>query len=145
MPSPSRKPEPAAGIKRVGATEIQPLHLAHCHCGAVELELSLPDGIVDPHRCDCSICRRKGAIVAPVPLSGIRVVRGQDVLTLYQFNTCKARHYFCSVCGIYTHHQHRSNPGQYGYNVGCLDGVNPFDLGDVPTNDGVNHPSDRQP
>ncbi|NYF37537.1 hypothetical protein [Stenotrophomonas sp. JAI102] len=33
-------------------------------------------------------------------------------------------------------------PDEYGYNVGCLDGVNPFDIGEVPVNDGVNHPSD---
>jgi hypothetical protein len=130
--------------KQVGPTEIQAKHAARCHCGAVELELTLPDGIVEPRRCDCSMCRRRGAIVASVPLSGIRIVRGQDVLRLYQFNTCTAKHYFCSVCGIYTHHQRRSNPEQYGYNVGCLDGVNPFDLGDVPTNDGVNHPADRK-
>jgi hypothetical protein len=131
-------------IKQVGPTTIQAKHLARCHCGAVELELTLPDGIVEPRRCDCSICRRKGAIVASVPLSGIRIVRGQDVLRLYQFNTRTAQHYFCSVCGIYTHHQRRSNPEQYGYNVGCLDGVNPFDLGDVPTRDGVDHPADRK-
>ena len=130
-------------IKRVGTTVIQPLHKASCHCGAVELELSLPEGIVDPRRCDCSICRRKGAIVASVPLSGIRFVKGEDVLTLYQFNTMTAKHYFCSVCGIYTHHQRRSNPQEYGYNVGCLEGVNPFELGEVPINDGVNHPADR--
>lgn len=131
-------------IRQVGSTVIQPLHRASCHCGAVELELSLPNGIVDPRRCDCSICRRKGAIVASVPLSGIRIVKGEDVLTLYQFNTMTAKHYFCSVCGIYTHHQRRSNPQEYGYNVGCLEGVNPFDLGEVPTNDGVNHPADRK-
>ena len=130
-------------IKQVGTTVIQPLHKASCHCGAVELELSLPEGIVDPRRCDCSICRRKGAIVASVPLSGIRFVKGEDVLTLYQFNTMTAKHYFCSVCGIYTHHQRRSNPQEYGYNVGCLEGVNPFELGEVPINDGVNHPADR--
>jgi len=46
------------------------------------------------------------------------------------------------VCGIYTHHQRRSSPEEYGYNVGCLDGVNPFDIGEVPVNDGVNHPAD---
>lgn len=131
-------------IKQVGTTVIQPLHKASCHCGAVELELSLPEGIVDPRRCNCSICRRKGAIVASVPLSGIRIVKGEDVLTLYQFNTMTAKHYFCSVCGIYTHHQRRSNPQEYGYNVGCLEGVNPFELGEVPTNDGVNHPADRK-
>lgn len=130
-------------IKQVGPTTILPRHKASCHCGAVELELSLPDGIVNPRRCDCSICRRKGAIVASVPLSGITIVRGADVLRLYQFNTGTAKHFFCSVCGIYTHHQRRSNPEQYGFNVGCLEGVNPFDLKDVPTNDGVNHPADR--
>jgi len=88
-------------IKQVGTTVIQPVHKASCHCGAVELALSLPNGIVDPRRCDCSICRRKGAIVASVPLSGIRIVKGEDVLTLYQFNTMTAKHYFCSVCGIF--------------------------------------------
>ena len=131
-------------IKKVGSTVINPKHRATCHCGAVELELDLPDGIVDPRRCDCSICRRKGAIVASVSLSGIKVIKGHDVLKLYQFNTKTAKHYFCSNCGIYTHHQRRSNPGQYGYNVGCLEGVNPFDLDNVPTNDGVNHPADRK-
>ena len=132
-------------IKQVGATVIQPKHLATCHCGAVVLELDLPDGIVNPRRCDCSICRRKGAIVASVPLAGLKSVKGEDVSRLYQFNTNTAKHFFCSVCGIYTHHQRRSSPEQYGYNVGCLQGVNPYDLDDdVPTHDGVNHPADRR-
>ena len=62
---------------------------------------------------------------------------------LYQFNTKVAKHYFCSNCGIYTHHQRRSFTDQYGYNVGCLEGINPFHLEPVPLNDGVNHPADR--
>ncbi len=131
-------------ITQVGPVAIQTRHKATCHCGAVELELTLPNGIEKPRRCDCSICRRKGAIVASVPLSGLRIVRGQDVLKEYRFNTRTARHFFCSICGIHTHHQRRSSPEEYGYNVGCLDGVNPFDLGNVPTNDGINHPADRR-
>jgi len=130
-------------IKQVGNTLIQPKHTASCHCGAVVLELSLPNGIENPRRCDCSICRRKGAIVGSVPLAGIKILKGEDVLKCYEFNTKTAKHYFCSVCGIYTHHQRRSNPHEYGYNIGCLEGVNPFDLDNVPTNDGVNHPADR--
>ncbi|MFC3022436.1 GFA family protein [Vibrio zhugei] len=130
-------------IKYVGQTEIKEKHRATCHCGAVVLELTLPNGIENPRRCDCSICRRKGAIVGSVKLSGIRIVSGAENLTLYQFNTHTAKHFFCSHCGIYTHHQRRSNPTEYGFNIGCLDGVNPFDLGDVVTNDGVNHPADR--
>jgi len=130
--------------KKIGDTTIQSKHKASCHCGAVELELALPNGVVDVRRCDCSICRRKAAVVASVPLSGITILKGEDVLTLYQFNTHTAKHYFCSRCGIYTHHQRRSNPEQYGYNVGCLEGVNPFLITDVPVYDGVNHPADRK-
>jgi len=130
-------------IKKVGETVIKPKHKASCHCGEVELELSLPNGIEKPRRCDCSICRRKGAIVGSVKLDGIRIVKGEASLKLYQFNTHTAKHFFCSRCGIYTHHQRRSFPDEYGFNIGCLEGVNPFDLGEVVTNDGVNHPADR--
>ena len=130
-------------IKKVGSTLINAKHRLTCHCGAVELLLDLPDGIADPRRCDCSMCRRKGAIVASVPLDAISIVKGQDILRLYQFNTHTAKHYFCSQCGIYTHHQRRSQPHLYGYNVGCLEGVNPFDIEHVTLNDEVNHPADR--
>ncbi|MEZ9998689.1 GFA family protein [Vibrio lentus] len=130
-------------MKVVGNTVIQPFHKATCHCGVVELELSLPNGIEKPRRCDCSICRRRGAIVGSVALDGIKILKGAEHLKLYQFNTNTAKHYFCSNCGIYTHHQRRSNPNEYGFNIGCLEGVNPFDIGDVVTNDGVNHPADR--
>ena len=130
-------------LKQVDGVAIQPKHRATCHCGAVILELDLPDGIVNPRRCDCSICRRKGAVVASVALDGIRIVSGAEHLTLYHFNTHTAKHYFCSHCGIYTHHQRRSNPEEYGYNVGCLEGINPFAIANVVTNDGVNHPADQ--
>ena len=131
-------------IKFVGNTAIQPKHKLSCHCCSVELLIDLPDGIVDPRRCDCSICRRKGAVVASVPLSAITVVKGKDRLSLYQFDSKEAEHYFCSRCGIYTHHKRRSNPHQDGINVGCLVGVNPLLIENVPTYDGVNHPSDRE-
>jgi hypothetical protein len=131
------------GIKTVGPTTILPKHRAACHCGAVVLEFDLPDGIVDARRCDCSMCRRRGAVVASVPLAALHVIQGNEALRLYQFNTRTAKHYFCGHCGIYTHHQRRSNPSQYAYNVACLEGVNPFDLGPVPTTDGTNHPKDR--
>jgi hypothetical protein len=124
--------------------EIKPIHKGSCHCGAVQFELSLPNGLEDLRRCDCSMCRRRGAVVASVPLSGINITQGETVLSLYQFNTKTAKHYFCSKCGIYTHHQRRSNPEQYGVNVACLEGVNPFELGEIPTMDGVNHSADQR-
>ena len=123
--------------------KINPVHSASCHCGAIQFKLSLPNGLDDPRRCDCSLCRRRGAIVASVSLDGIKITKGEDKLSLYQFNTMTAKHYFCSICGIYTHHQRRSNPSQYGFNVACLESVNPLELEDIPTYEGVNHPADR--
>ena len=118
-------------------------HKLTCHCGAVELAVELSDGFNTARRCDCSFCRRRGAIAVSAPLDGIRIVKGEDKLTLYQWGTMTAKHYFCSVCGIYTHHQRRSNPNEYGVNVAAIEGVNPRDLGEVPWADGVNHPRDR--
>lgn len=124
--------------KRIGRAEILPTHGLSCHCGAVVLEVDLPDGIADPYRCNCSICRRKGTIVAAVPLAAIRVVKGQEALSLYQFHTHTAKHFFCSHCGIHTHHQRRSNPQQYSFNLGCLDGVDPFEIQAIRLHPGAN-------
>lgn len=124
--------------------DLKPTHPMTCHCGVVEIEVDLPDGLRQLRRCNCSMCSRRGAVVASVDLDQLRVTQGADKLTLYQFNTMTAEHYFCSVCGIYTHHRRRSNTREYAINIACLDGVNPYELGSIPVVDGINHPSDRQ-
>jgi hypothetical protein len=85
----------------------------------------------------------RGAVAVSAALGDIEISEGEEFLTLYQFNTMQAKHYFCSKCGIYTHHQRRSNPSQYGINVACLDGISPFDFEEVPVNEGRTHPNDR--
>src|SRR5690349_8052595 len=92
-----------------------------CHCGSVVFEVDLARGLENLMRCNCSLCRRRGAIMASVPIEGLRVVRGTDKLSVYQWNTRQARHYFCGTCGIYTHHQRRKNPHEFAFNVACLD------------------------
>jgi hypothetical protein len=114
-----------------------------CHCGTVRFRTRLADGLRKPRRCNCSICRMRGAVAVSAPLDGFTLVSGEDKLTLYQFNTNSAKHYFCSVCGIYTHHHRRSTPTEFGVNVACLDGVSPFDFAEVPVGNGVQHPSDQ--
>jgi hypothetical protein len=84
----------------------------------------------------------RGAVAVSAELGGVRIVEGEDLLTSYRFNTGAAQHFFCSRCGIYTHHQRRSNQAQYGVNVACLDGVSPFDFTEVPVLDGIQHPND---
>ncbi|MCS2172849.1 GFA family protein [Scandinavium sp. TWS1a] len=115
---------------------------AQCHCGAVIFTVDLLDGFNTIRRCNCSFCRMRGAVVVSAPLSGIQVTEGKDKLTEYRFNTGTAVHYFCAVCGIYTFHQRRSDPQQYGVNVACIEGVSPFDFTDVTVSNGIHHPSD---
>lgn len=130
-------------LAEVDGVKVLANHKASCHCGAVQFELSLPDGLQDVRRCDCSMCRRRGAVAASVSLSDIKILKGEDKLSLYQFNTKTAKHYFCRICGIYSHHQRRSNPKQYGFNVACLEGINPLKIVEIPTYDGVHHPADK--
>lgn len=113
-----------------------------CHCGTVTFEVDLENGLTGIHHCDCSLCRKRTAFVGSTSLTGLRILSGEDNLALYQFNTKTAKHYFCKACGIYTHHQRRSNPNEYGFNVGCIEGINAFDFAPAPVFDGVNHPSD---
>jgi hypothetical protein len=113
-----------------------------CHCRGVQFEVELANGLRSARRCDCSYCRMRGAVAVSAKLGGVSITAGEQLLSSYAFNTRTAKHYFCSVCGIYTHHQRRSNPDEYGVNVACLDGISPFDFDEVPVNDGINHPTD---
>ena len=119
----------------------QPVTRGSCHCGGVTFEVRLTDGVNTAARCDCSLCLRRGAVAVAAPLDGLTITTGQDLLTLYQFGTRKAEHYFCSVCGIYTHHKRRADPNQWGVNLACLDGHTPL-LPSVRVSDGVHHPMD---
>lgn len=113
-----------------------------CHCGTVRFRVRLTDGLRTARRCTCSLCRMRGAVAVTAATDALTVVEGEGALSLYQFNTGAAKHWFCSRCGIYTHHQRRSNPDEYGVNVACLEGVSPFDFEVVPVMDGERHPSD---
>jgi hypothetical protein len=116
---------------------------ASCHCGSVRFRVKLADGLNSARRCTCSYCRMRGAVAVSADVGGITVNAGEELLSVYRFNTGVAQHYFCSRCGIYTHHRRRSNQNQYGVNVACLKGVSPFDFSEVPVIDGVNHPTDH--
>jgi hypothetical protein len=114
-----------------------------CHCGAVELSVRLRDSLENARRCDCSYCRRRGTPTASVFRDDLKVIKGAEALSLYTFGTHTAKHYFCKTCGIYTHHQRRSDPEEYGVNFGCIEGVTPKDYEPIGWHDGVNHPSDQ--
>ena len=114
-----------------------------CHCGSFEAEIII-EKLSKILRCNCSICKRKGTIMSMVKNENFKIIKGQDKLKLYQFHTKVAKHFFCSICGIYTHHNPRSNPAMTGFNVGCIEDIDTFKLDDVSINDGKNHPLDKK-
>ena len=73
-----------------------------------------------------------------------KITKGKDKLVLYQFHSKVAKHYFCSICGIYTHHQMRSNINKFGINTSCISGINLDDIKNVRLSDGINHPLDKK-
>lgn len=76
-------------------------------------------------QCDCSICRRKNALMVKVHEGRFTLLAGQEALTEYQFHSKTARHFFCSTCGIYPFHRKRVTPDYLGINVFCLEGFDP--------------------
>ena len=113
-----------------------------CHCGGVRFTVLMPP-VLEPRRCDCSICSMKGVAMVDVPLSALTITEGEAILTLYTFNTHEAQHRFCSVCGIHPFHQTRAEPDKFGINVACLEGVDPYAFPVVPVNDGTRHANDH--
>ena len=96
-------------------------YLGTCHCGKVTFEVQLD--LTAASDCNCSLCRRKGAIWHPAPESALRVLSGEDNLHLYQFGTMTAKHYSCSHCGISTFTRPRIDPTRWGVNLRCIDAV----------------------
>ena len=55
-----------------------------CHCGGVEAEVKLPEkGFEKLMRCNCSLCKRRGYIMTPISPENFKLIKGQDLLTLY--------------------------------------------------------------
>lgn len=98
-------------------------HTGSCHCGAVQFAITTD--IPELTMCDCSICRRKNALMVKVHESKLELLAGAASLTEYQFHTRTARHFFCKICGIYPFHRKRVTPDFFGVNVFCLDDFEP--------------------
>lgn len=94
-----------------------------CHCGGVrfKVETDFPELTM----CDCSICRKKNALMVKIHETKFSLLAGNELLTEYQFHTKTARHFFCKVCGIYPFHRKRVTPDYLGINVFCLEGFDP--------------------
>ncbi len=95
-------------------------HHGGCHCGAVALQVEAPSRLL-VQECNCSICAMSGYWHLIVPAKRFRLLRGEEMLETYTFNTGIARHRFCRRCGIKSFYVPRSNPDGYSVNARCLD------------------------
>jgi len=111
------------------------IYSGSCHCGAVTFEVSAPE-VFEVVRCNCSICTKAGYLHLIVPERDFTLLTGEDILSVYSFNSMVAKHKFCSICGIKPFYTARSNPDGIDVNVNCLD-VIPGDI-DIVDFDGQN-------
>ena len=100
-----------------------PTYQGGCHCGRVRFEVNTNLDREKVVECNCSICVKKGFLHLIVDRSWFRLLSSPDAVTLYQFNTQTAKHYFCPVCGIHSYYIPRSHPDKIDVNVRCLEGV----------------------
>lgn len=106
-----------------------------CHCGAVAFEVrGRPERLLI---CNCSICTMKGYLHWIVPRNDFQLVRGEDRLTTYTFNTGAAKHHFCATCGIASFYIARSDPDKIDVNARCVADLALGDLA-IDTFDGQN-------
>ncbi|CAK4117377.1 unnamed protein product [Aphanomyces euteiches] len=112
------------------------VHRGACHCKRVRFEFDAETELVAID-CNCSICLMKRNVHTIIPSSCFRLLEGDDVLTTYTFNTHKAQHKFCSVCGVQPFYIPRSNPDGVAITIACITPgtVSRFD---IQTYDGLN-------
>ncbi len=96
------------------------IHKGSCHCGAIEFTVKAPDSLT-VSRCNCSICSMTGFVHLIVKKADFTLLRGEDNLTCYRFNTGVAQHLFCKSCGVKSFYIPRSHPDGVSVNINCLD------------------------
>ena len=118
---------------------MQRTYSGSCHCGSTRFEVDLD---LDHVRvCDCSLCRRRGALNHRVPEDALRLLTPLSALSVYRWHTGTAKDYFCPTCGILPFRRTRQfssreqkelgvKPFQgWAVNVRCLQDV---DLASIP-------------
>ncbi|HXG78079.1 MAG TPA: GFA family protein [Methyloceanibacter sp.] len=94
-----------------------------CHCGRVRYRAKASlERVLD---CNCSICRKRGALWTYVQPEEFELLSGESDLSDYQFNNKIIHHVFCRHCGVgsYSYGPAPSGENIFALNVRCLDGV----------------------
>src|SRR6185437_16211181 len=95
------------------------------HCGAVAFEVEVDLDNATIMSCNCSHCHKKGWLITFVPATQFTLLKGEDNLTEYRFNTKRIAHLFCKTCGVESFARGKGKEGEdtAAVNVRCLDDV----------------------
>ena len=100
-------------------------HPLSCHCGHIRLEVDAP--LQGLRQCNCSTCRRFGAIHWYVPARAVRLLAPSRSLSTYVWQFVHEGHHFCGTCG--TSIMRTGYPdGRVAINACCIEGVDIFAL-----------------
>jgi hypothetical protein len=98
-----------------------------CHCGRIRYRLDAePTAAIE---CNCSICRRRGSVLAAFAPEQFHLETARDDIATYSFGSHVIRHQFCKVCGC-TPFAEGTTPGGQAMvmiNLRCAD----VDLGTI--------------
>jgi len=73
-----------------------------CHCGSVQFTVTTePAQLVD---CNCSLCRRLGALWAHVPIASVRIDTSDKETVSYAQGDKTLAVQSCQTCGCTTHY-----------------------------------------
>jgi hypothetical protein len=99
------------------------LHTGGCQCGNVRYEVQAD--ITEVLSCNCSRCGRLGSLLAFVPTSNFKLLKGEGATTEYQFNRHNIHHLFCSTCGIQSFARGKRPDGteMIAINTRCIDDI----------------------
>jgi hypothetical protein len=79
------------------------MYEASCHCGQVRIEIAeLPATVTD---CNCSICRRYGALWGYYRRDQVRLDADPATLSAYLWGDRTIEFWHCRNCGCLTHYE----------------------------------------
>ena len=99
------------------------IYQGSCHCGRIRFEAE--GSLEKVMECNCSICRKRGALHWFVTRENFRLLTSADDMATYTFNKHQIKHRFCPRCGCAPYGEGLAPTGQYTFaiNARCLDGV----------------------
>ncbi|AJF00435.1 GFA family protein [Pandoraea apista] len=94
-----------------------------CHCG--DLRFTANIDLSKTIACNCSICKKRGLILAFSPIAEFSQTAGVGKAKEYLFNKHVIRHQFCPTCGVeaFAFGEMPDGAKMAAVNVRCIDDI----------------------